>query len=314
VRAGDTFLGLDLVTHGVHLHQAVFEAWRAQGVTVQFVVYDLLPVQHPEWFPAEDGGHFREWLRTVFQVADSLVCISAATADAVREWLPTLAGARAVQPVVRWFHLGADLPASLPSAGLTPAEQAWLERPMPERALLTVGTVEPRKGIATALAALEQLWARGDDVHWWIVGRAGWMVEALVERLRAHPEAGRRLHWFESASDELLQRLYRGASVLLMASEGEGFGLPLIEAAQYRLPLLVRDLPVFREVAGTHAAYFSGDHDTLAQAISEWFRQRRHGRVPDSAELPWLDWSQSCAQLLGVVLEGVDVEQQGAPE
>ena len=62
-------------------------------------------------------------------------------------------------------------------------------------------------------------------------GRAGWMVEPLVERLRAHPEAGSRLHWLEGASDELLTSLYADCSGLLMASEGEGFGLPLIEAA-----------------------------------------------------------------------------------
>lgn len=302
VRAGDIFLGLDLVTHGVHLHQALFEAWRAQGVIVHFVVYDLLPVQHPDWFPPEDRAHFRQWLHTVCSVADSLLCISRATAETLLGLLPRFAGAGAARPAVSWFHLGADLPASLPSSGLAPAERAWLDRQPPTRAMLTVGTVEPRKGVGQALAAFERLWAADAKVEWWIVGRPGWMVESLVERLRAHPEAGRRLHWFESASDELLQHLYRKASALLMASEGEGFGLPLIEAAQHGLPLLVRDLPVFREVAGRHAAYWDGDDEALAGAIARWIEQNERGLTPDSGGLPGLDWQQSCDQLMRVVL------------
>ena len=104
-------------------------------------------------------------------------------------------------------------------------------------------------------------------------------------------------------SDEYLEKIYAAATCLIAASEGEGFGLPLIEAAQYKLPLLVRDIPVFREVAGEHALYFSGlgDQD-LADAVNSWLKLYQMGQAPQSATMPWLTWKQSAEQLLDAML------------
>src|SRR3546814_20205534 len=95
-----------------------------------------------------------------------------------------------------------------------------------------VGTLEPRKAHAQAIAAFESLWARGTDIALVIVGKLGWRVDGLPDRLRRHPEFGKRLFWLEGISDEFLEQLYARTSFLLGASEGEGFGLPLIEAAR----------------------------------------------------------------------------------
>ena len=71
----------------------------------------------------------------------------------------------------------------------------------------------------------------------------------------------------------MLEQVYCNARVLLATSEGEGFGLPLVEAAHYGLPIIARDIPVFREVAGKHAYYFSGENaQALADALGDWLR------------------------------------------
>src|SRR3546814_472506 len=49
-RQGDVFLGLDLAAHVAPRNSAQFQAWRKAGVTIAHVIYDLLPVNHPEWF------------------------------------------------------------------------------------------------------------------------------------------------------------------------------------------------------------------------------------------------------------------------
>jgi hypothetical protein len=166
-----------------------------------------------------------------------------------------------------------------------------------------VGTVEPRKGHAQTLAALERLWTDDEDFHLVIVGKQGWQVDALATRLREHPERGRRLFWFENASDEWLEALYARASVLVAASYGEGFGLPLIEAARRGTPLLVRDLPVFREVAGEHATYFEGfDAVDLAHALRQWRRASARGELPDPSRIPLRRWEESVATLFRVVV------------
>jgi glycosyltransferase involved in cell wall biosynthesis len=138
-----------------------------------------------------------------------------------------------------------------------------------------------------------------------MVGKEGWMVEQLAARLKEHPEKGKRLFWLAGISDEMLLKLYAGASALLAPSEGEGFGLPLIEAAQHDIPIIARSIPVFREVAGEHAYYFDGlQADDLARAVTDWLALWREGKAPTSSGMPWLTWDQSARQLTDAVVEG----------
>jgi len=167
---------------------------------------------------------------------------------------------------------------------------------------LMVGTIEPRKGHAQTLDAFERLWAEGVEANLAIVGKEGWDVDPLVRRLREHSERGTRLFWFDNISDEYLERIYQASTCLIAASEGEGFGLPLIEAAQHRLPILARDLPVFQEVAGDHAVYFTGlEAADLANAIREWLTAWHNDQAVASDQMPWLTWEESATQLLEVI-------------
>jgi glycosyltransferase involved in cell wall biosynthesis len=167
-----------------------------------------------------------------------------------------------------------------------------------------VGTIEPRKGHAQTLAAFEKLWSDGGDANLVIVGRKGWGMDKLAEAMRHHPEHGRRLFWLEGISDEYLEKVYAASTSLIAASYGEGFGLPLIEAAQHKLPIIARALPVFREVAGEHAFYFNGkEPQDLARAVREWMMLYQSDKNPRSEGMPWLTWKQSSQQLMDLILK-----------
>jgi glycosyltransferase involved in cell wall biosynthesis len=148
---------------------------------------------------------------------------------------------------------------------------------------------------------MEQLWADKVDANLVIIGNQGWKTEDLVEKIHCHPELNNRLFWLQGISDEMLEQVYRAADALLAASKGEGFGLPLIEAAQYGLRVIARDIPVFREVAGEHAYYFRGEEPRdLADALRSWLLLGN--AAPASIGIPWLTWEQSSRQLLNVCL------------
>jgi len=304
---GDLFLGADLILAALPSVADCLNTWRKRGVQLSFIVYDLLPIQRPDCFPPDVETNYRNWLQTVSTVADHLVCISKAVADELEEHLSQNPPQRSQPLQIKHFHLGADIGSSLPTAGLLPDAAQILQTLSEEPTFLMVSTIEPRKGHTQALDAFELLWEQGIEANLAIVGKPGWMTEKLIERLDNHPQQGKRLFCLYAISDEMLEQVYKRSACLLAPSEGEGFGLPLIEAAQHGLPLIVRDIPVFREVAGNHATCFSGSApQELAKAIRQWLQQPEHERT-SSTGLPWLTWQQSVQQLLS----GLGVKGEG---
>ena len=305
---GDVLLTLDL--SGSRLIQAsaagLFAEWRRREVATAAVVYDLLPIQLPWVFPPGADQHHERWLQCVSQF-DQALCISQAVAADLRRW----AAAQPQTPqglAITAFALGADVEHSAPTQGLPEwlAAQAAQWRHAPT--LLMVGTIEPRKGYQQVLQACDRLWAQGRVFNLVIVGSEGWVglpdaqrrdIPEVVRCLREHPYSGQRLFWLAGLSDEGLTYVYCHSSALLAASWGEGFGLPLIEAARHGLPLIVRDLPVFREVAGSQAYYFTAAEATeLAAVLDDWLAQYAVGQHPRPPEHSLLTWQHSAADLV----------------
>ncbi len=304
-RRGDVFFGLDLQHHVVERNRVYYPHLRDLGVKVYFLVHDLLPIQFPDYFwPAESADNHQRWLSVISQ-ADGVVCVSRTVADQYVDWLAQ-SGVSRLRPFgIGWSHNGADLTVSAAHGGPSQASQAALTALGSGPSFLMVGTIEPRKGHAQVLAAFERLWDSGHDLRLVIVGRPGWLVEELLEKLRHHPKLDSLLFWLEDVSDADLDRLYSACSCLIAASEGEGFGLPLIEAAQHGLPILARDIPVFREIAGDHASFFEGrTPEALAKAVSEWLKLRAQNGHPHSEGIPWVTWAQSADRLKTILLEG----------
>jgi glycosyltransferase involved in cell wall biosynthesis len=307
----DIFLGLDL-QHQVVLGQADFYTQLRQlGVRVYFAVYDLLPISMPTAFNHEVTEWHGKWLKTLAQ-SDGVVCISRAVADETESWLNVHVPTHSHPFRLGWFHLGADVNASVPTMGL-PADADKVLNSLAERpTFLSVGTIEPRKGQLQTLKAFEHLWNLGIETNLVIVGNHGWHVDLLVAQLRGHPELNHRLFWLEGVSDEYLEKIYTASTCLIAASEGEGFGLPLIEAAQHKLPIIARDITIFREVAMSHAYYFSGlTAVDLANAIQDWLALYKIGNAPSSNNMTWLTWQQSAQKLLDVILNNQWYRQLG---
>lgn len=299
VHAGDSFLGLDLAPDFVSRNASRFTWLRNRRVRVHFVVYDLLPLLRPECFAPEVAEVFERWAKIVAEVADGVLCISQSVADELARWLDASNVARFRPFGIDYFHLGADLDPGTGPRREGAGRSARSSQAEGAKQFLMVSTIEPRKGHAQAIDAFELLWAQGIEARLVIVGKAGWLVDSLLARIRAHRELGKRLVWIDRADDDRLIELYRSSSALLVASEGEGFGLPLIEAAHYGLPVICRDIPVFREVAGEHASYFDGyDAVPLAEVLRRWMSDLAAGSVADSSRMPTLTWAQSTEQLL----------------
>lgn len=278
---GDTLVLLDYDSAAA---PAILAA-RRRGARVVAVIYDLLPLTHPDCFVR--SAETAAWLDWLAAHADHLVGISEDVARHIGERWPN----RPRPP--SHFLLGADF------SGLAPAQDApRLDAALSRPCFLMVGTLEPRKGHAEVLDAFERLWTRGDDARLLILGREGWLVEGLLARLRGHAELGRRLHWLADAADAELAVAYARATALIAASRAEGFGLPLVEAQQMGLPVIAADIPVFREIGGPAVRFYPpGDVPCLAEVIAACVSSPP-ARL---TEYRWRGWQEATADLLAQI-------------
>jgi glycosyltransferase involved in cell wall biosynthesis len=296
LQPGDVLLMLDSSWAQIDSFAAVFEAARIAGVPILTVVYDLLPLSLPPACIVPGGAEwFRSWFIKAAKVSSGLITISASMAEEIRSCLQECPEIPR-PPVVEHWHLGADFgkPADAPQATVTPPALDFL---------LMVGTIEPRKCHAMALAAMELLWEDGlDSLGLFIAGKQGWLVDDLMAKLRGHGRLGRQLFLQEAPADADIAALYKSARGLLFLSRGEGFGLPLVEAAHFETPILCSRLPVFQEIAGEHACYVNDDSPArLAEDIKTWHGQMTAGRVIPSKGMRRLTWAESYRQLHHVI-------------
>lgn len=311
---GDLFLGLDLAAHLLPRHIWQITEWRKAGGLIHLLVYDLLPVTNGRWFSRRARKNFKSWLGIVAHLSDQAICISQHVASELRTWLYSQGKNNASIPLISSIRLGADVQATSPTRGI-PA-QANLVRSALAGApgVLMIGTVEPRKGYGCAVSAFERLWrANGETSPVLIIaGKPGWKTRWLQWRLRHHPEGGKKLFWIEDASDEFLEQLYEACEGLLCTSYAEGFGLPIAEAMAHGMPILMRDIPVFREFEGQHNAYFNDDRpSTLSHAIEAWLDDiAKLDRITIAEPQPsWADTTRQLLALLDVACAALPHEE-----
>ena len=298
ISTGDSLMFLDFSAYRDISARQAAQKIHAAGGQVFGMIYDWLPVEHPEWFVSEMFVEtFLRWQTMLLECCDSICCDSVAAADATARHFRRLGIERNHPLQIYPIPMGAELRLY---EAISPREKI-MDFIQGGRTVLMVGTMEPRKGYDTALAAMGSLWDAGKDVRLLIVGKYGWGMETTAEKAEMLWRDEKPILWIKDADDGELSWCYAHASLLLSASLDEGFGLPIIEAAQYGLPLLLSDIPVFHEVAENHADYFPvGDSGALAEALSAWFVAETH---PDSRQICLYQWEDT-AQAVFDVFDG----------
>lgn len=299
--AGDILLLLD-ASWSTNLWPAV-RRFKQHGGRVAGVIYDLIPVSHPHTCVAELVRVFNAWLAEYWVLTDCSVGISQSTSRQLADYVAATNPDRRVTPISH-FHLGSELDFAMNGRDTRSAVQQLFAGC--RHVFLMVGSIEPRKNHQFVLDAFDRFWQQGGDATLVLIGRQAWRTDTFLARVADHRERGNRLHLLRDATDTELDHGYRNASALVIASETEGFGLPVVEAFQRGLPVLCSDIPVFREIADGRARFFSIDNpDHLADALREFCAnldpRDRWQRTPQ----PWLTWRESTEQLVSALTKAL---------
>ena len=292
---GDKLFLLDSSWEYVKDFSELLDIAKEHNVKSYALIYDLFPIQYPEFFESQGFVEaFCAWHDMVLQKTSVILCDSRTTADTVVSYYKKMKFRRNSPLNLYFFHMGSNVTGRTQEARFEIQDFA-----KSGKTFLMVGTVEPRKGHMVALKAFSKILKESkDNCRLLIIGHDGWKNDDIRNRL-ALPEYKDKGLWIQDASDEELCWAYNHVDALIAASKDEGFGLPLVEAAHFGLPIICSDIPIFREVTQGNADYFKVmDADDLARCITEWLQTAKH---PDSSNIHIYTWQESAQEILDII-------------
>lgn len=230
-------------------------------LTVHDLIYKLFPRHHKRlnyWF-------LNAAMPLFVRRADAVIAISESTKRDLIEHYGTPAEKVSVVHEAAASHFQPATPYTV--------HQVRREYQLPDRFLLTVGTIEPRKNLARLLEALVRLRVDDSHLHLVVVGTRGWLYEDFFQRIE---ELGLKdvVHFPGYVLDADLPAIYSAADVLVMPSVYEGFGLPVLEAMACGTPVASSSASSLPEVGGDAARYFDPMNvdemvETLRRVLSD---------------------------------------------
>lgn len=258
---------------------------------VLLTVHDLSCLLYPQWHPRERLDFFDAHFLKGLDKADHIITVS----ETIRQEMLTLLNIS--ENRISSIYNGVDL------ARFSPVPEADLKlfrqrRNLPERFVLCVASMEPRKNLLRLLEAWRKLPHRlRNDYKLLLIGAAGWENKDI---LRAIHEDTEGVQWLGYVPFDELAYYYNAAELFVYLSLYEGFGLPPLEAMACGTPVLVSDIPVHREVCSDAAAYVSpNDTVQIAEAL-ESLLSSPPGHKALRERASGFDWDRSAEQYFDI--------------
>jgi len=298
-KKGDIFFLLDNSLQNLIKFKNLILYLSKHGVRTVLFLHDIIPIRLPFVCAKNVIKNFNRASKTFFNF-DQIICNSASTMKDVQGWLQENKKKKMNKNLkVSYSLLGADF-SNFSNHQVPDYKNYSPDKPV---TFLMVSTVEPRKMYSQAVKAFNVLWEKSFNVNLVIVGRRGWNSTNTFKLIEKNPHLGKELIWYDSGiNDEKLAELYGQCDAVLFASISEGFGLAVAEGAYFKKPLILRDLPVFHEIAGDNAFYFTGEKAVdLSSRIEQWLQLYEKGAQPKSDSIQLLTWEDCSKKILTII-------------
>jgi glycosyltransferase involved in cell wall biosynthesis len=235
---------------------------RKTGIRTVVTIHDLIFMRHPEYYGWIDAQIYRHKFFKTLREADRIVAISECTRRDIAELgqIPEERIDLIYQSCAPRFNADSK---SLPVA------QVRAKYELPERYVLSVGSIEERKNMLLAVKALHWL---PSEVSLVMVGRpTSYTRKILNVTQREH--LSHRVQILHGVPDEDLPAIYAQADAFVYPSRYEGFGIPIIEAIRMGLPVVACTGSCLEEAGGPDNLYVAPDDaEAMATAIKQVLR------------------------------------------
>ncbi len=209
--------------------------FRVKAIPYIVTIHDLVWKTCPHTMPLRRRLAERFFFPIAIRNADIILAVSQSTANDIFKYFPSYADKVRVIPL-------AGVPTEHSNIATS---HAWNEK-----YILFVGTIEPRKNVLNMLKAYSTLpKALKKKYKFYILGNIGW-GDMKLEEMIVELELTRYVEWKTAVNDQELIKFYQNAYCLLFPSLYEGFGLPIIEAQSFGVPVITSNLSSMPEVVG----------------------------------------------------------------
>jgi glycosyltransferase involved in cell wall biosynthesis len=265
------------------------------GIPTVMTVHDILYKLFPRYHKLQNYVFLNLAMPLFCRRADAIIAVSQATKrDLVKYW-------RVPQEKITVVYEAAA-PCFIPQ-GDEAIAAARARYHLPERYLMTLCTIEPRKNHAGFLRALEQLCRDDPNLYWVIGGSKGWLYEGFFAELE-RSAARERVILPGYVAEEHLPAVYAGALAFVFPSFGEGFGLEPLEAMACGTPVISSNATSLPEVGGDAASYFCpGDVDEMVEVTRPVLSDaglRAEMRARGLAHAATFSWRRAARETWGV--------------
>ena len=273
-----------IVTPTSFFHKTFKSVWRGYGITKQLVkdkidiyhglshdlpkgiektsiknvvtIHDLIFLRHPETYPLIDTKIYFAKVKHSCAVADKIIAISEQTKRDIIDYL------NIDESKIEVIYQNCD---DSFKRVCSPEEKAKIKAKykLPEKYLLSVGTIEERKNQATLIDAFNKL--DDKEIELVIVGqpRKKYMKEVLS---KVDDGNKTRIHFYHDMSFTDFPAVYQSAEMLVYPSLFEGFGIPIIEALYSKTPVITSKGSCFPEAGGPDTIYVNPNDSTEISA------------------------------------------------
>lgn len=256
-------------------------------------IMDVSYLSYPELFRASDLHKLIHWTAYSAKFARKIITISEFSKHAIIEAYHVSSERVVVAyPALPDWH--ENLTMSMNTKGS-----------LPTRYILTVGTLQPRKNFVRLIEAFSTL--QDSDISLVIVGKKGWMYEEILEAPQKFGVEG-RVKFMDFVPDTDLPNLYMNATCFVLPSLYEGFGLPVLEAMSYGIPVVVSNTSSLPEIAGEAGIYVDPTRVTeialgLSQALAETKDMRLKRIARGKKRSTMFTWDKAAKQVMDVLVE-----------
>ena len=227
------------------------------GIKSVVTIHDLIFMRCPEYYNPVDVAIYKWKFRNTCKQADRIIAISECTRRDIME-LGEIDDSRihvVYQSCDTRFHL---------QVSPEQKQDVRARYSLPKRYVLFVGTIEERKNALLAAQALPYL---SDEIHLVLVGRQTAYAKTITSFARQNGLAN-RIHMLSGVPTSDLYAIYQQAECFVYPSRYEGFGIPVIEAIQSRLPVIACTGSCLEEAGGPDNVYVDPDEpQEMAMAI-----------------------------------------------